>query len=120
VVRSRRPARHRMAPETGKPIAAVCHSPAVFHRAMYDGVPLLKGKRVTGFTNGEEAAVDLTEVVPFLVEDELKRIGGLYEKAHRVRPERRNPHSIATIRIVLARLLLRQLHHCPFCGSRSG
>ena len=48
---------------------------------MYQGEPLVKGKRVTGFTNGEEAAVGLTEVVPFLVEDELKRIGGLYEKA---------------------------------------
>lgn len=66
---------------SGKPIAAVCHSPAVFHRVMYEGAPLIKGKRVTGFTNGEEAAVHLTEVVPFLVEDELKRIGGLYEKA---------------------------------------
>jgi len=66
---------------SGKPIAAVCHSPAVFHRVMYQGALLLKGKRVTGFTNGEEAAVDLTHVVPFLVEDELKRIGGLYEKA---------------------------------------
>jgi len=65
----------------GKPVAAVCHSPAVFHRVMYKGSPLVKGKRVTGFTNGEEAAVGLTEVVPFLVEDELKRIGGLYEKA---------------------------------------
>jgi putative intracellular protease/amidase len=64
-----------------KPVAAVCHSPAVFHRVMYKGVPLLKGKRVTGFTNGEEAAVHLTEVVPFLVEDELKRIGAFYEKA---------------------------------------
>ena len=41
----------------------------------------MKGKRVTGFTNGEEAAVQLTHVVPFLVEDELKRVGGLYEKA---------------------------------------
>ena len=48
---------------------------------MYQGEPLVKGKRVTGFTNGEEAAVNLTHVVPFLVEDELKRIGGLYEKA---------------------------------------
>ena len=48
---------------------------------MYQGAPLIKGKRVTGFTNGEEAAVQLTEVAPFLVEDELKRIGGLYEKA---------------------------------------
>src|SRR6478609_3555425 len=66
---------------SGKPIAAVCHSPGVFHRVMYQGALLLKGKRVTGFTNGEEAAVHLTEVVPFLVEDELKRIGALYEKA---------------------------------------
>jgi putative intracellular protease/amidase len=65
----------------GKPVAAVCHSPAVFHRVMYQGRPLVKGKRVTGFTNGEEAAVQLTKVVPFLVEDELKRVGGLYEKA---------------------------------------
>jgi putative intracellular protease/amidase len=47
---------------------------------MYQGEPLVKGKRVTGFTDGEEAAVGLTHVVPFLVEDELKRIGGLYEK----------------------------------------
>jgi len=48
---------------------------------MYQGEPLIKGKRVTGFTNGEEATVNLTHVVPFLVEDELKRVGGLYEKA---------------------------------------
>jgi len=66
---------------SGKPVAAVCHSPAVFHRVTYNGMPLVKGKRVTGFTNGEEEAVQLTKVVPFLVEDELKRIGGLYEKA---------------------------------------
>ena len=66
---------------SGKPVAAVCHSSAVFHRVMYRGEPLVKGKRVTGFTNGEEAAVHLTNVVPFLVEDELKRVGGLYEKA---------------------------------------
>jgi putative intracellular protease/amidase len=66
---------------SGKPVAAVCHSPAVFHRATYNGEPLVKGKRVTGFTNGEEEAVQLTHVVPFLVEDELKRVGGLYEKA---------------------------------------
>jgi putative intracellular protease/amidase len=65
----------------GKPVAAVCHSPGVFHRVTINGVPLVKGKRVTGFTNGEEEAVQLTKVVPFLVEDELKRIGGLYEKA---------------------------------------
>ncbi|HUA61435.1 MAG TPA: type 1 glutamine amidotransferase domain-containing protein [Verrucomicrobiae bacterium] len=65
----------------GKPVAAVCHAPGVLHRVMYQGAPLVKGKRVTGFTNGEEEAVHLTKVVPFLVEDELKRIGGLYEKA---------------------------------------
>jgi putative intracellular protease/amidase len=66
---------------SGKPVAAVCHSPAVFHRVMFEGAPLVKGKRVTGFTNGEEEAVHLTKVVPFLVEDELKRVGGLYQKA---------------------------------------
>jgi putative intracellular protease/amidase len=48
---------------------------------MYNCAPLVKGKRVTGFTNGEEEPVHLTKVVPCLVEDELKRIGGLYGKA---------------------------------------
>ena len=66
---------------SGKPVAAVCHAPAALHRVMYKGAPIVKGKRVTGFTNGEEEAVQLTKVVPFLVEDELKRLGGLYEKA---------------------------------------
>lgn len=66
---------------SGKPVAAVCHAPGVLHRVTYNGEPLVKGKRVTGFTNGEEEAVQLTHVVPFLVEDELKRIGGLFEKA---------------------------------------
>ena len=66
---------------SGKPVAAVCHSPAVFHKVKYQGAPLVKGKRVTGFTNGEEEAVHLTKVVPFLVEDELKRVGARYEKA---------------------------------------
>jgi putative intracellular protease/amidase len=65
----------------GKPVAAVCHAPAVLHRATYEGQPIVKGKRVTGFTNTEEEAVQLTNVVPFLVEDELKRLGGRYEKA---------------------------------------
>ena len=51
------------------------------HDQLGKGEPLVKGKRVTGFTNGEEEAVHLTHVVPFLVEDELKRVGGLYEKA---------------------------------------
>ena len=66
---------------SGAPVAAVCHAPGVLHRVMYNGAPIVKGKRVTGFTNGEEEAVQLTHVVPFLVEDELKRLGGLYEKA---------------------------------------
>ncbi|UYC13053.1 type 1 glutamine amidotransferase domain-containing protein [Xanthomonas sp. CFBP 8445] len=65
----------------GKPIGFVCHAPGVLRRvAAADGAPLVKGRRVTGFTNGEEAAVGLTEVVPFLVEDELRRLGGDYSK----------------------------------------
>jgi putative intracellular protease/amidase len=64
-----------------KPIALVCHSPGVLRHVTYKGAPLVKGKRVTGFTNTEEAEVGLTKVVPFLVEDELKRLGGLFEKA---------------------------------------
>ena len=66
----------------GKPVAAVCHAPGVLrHVKDADGQPLVKGKRVTGFTNSEEAAVQLTDVVPFLVEDMLKANGGLYSKA---------------------------------------
>ena len=65
----------------GKPVAAVCHAPGVLHHVTVQGVPLVKGKRVTGFTNDEEEEVKLTKVVPFLVEDELKRLGGLFEKA---------------------------------------
>jgi len=66
---------------SGKPVAAVCHAPAALHRVMYQGAPLVKGKRVTGFANSEEEEVQLTHVVPFLVEDELKRLGGIFEKA---------------------------------------
>lgn len=66
---------------SGKPVALVCHAPGVLHRVTYNGSPIVKGKRVTGFSNSEEEAVQLTKVVPFLVEDELKRLGGLYEKA---------------------------------------
>jgi putative intracellular protease/amidase len=67
--------------DAGKPVAAVCHAPGALRRVQFQGQSIVKGKRVTGFTNGEEAAVQLTKVVPFLVEDELKRLGGLYEKA---------------------------------------
>ena len=67
--------------DAGKPVAAVCHAPGVLRHVKHDGEPLVKGRRVTGFTNSEEEAVKLTKVVPFLVEDELKRLGGRYEKA---------------------------------------
>jgi putative intracellular protease/amidase len=65
---------------SGKPVALVCHSPGVLRHVTYNGAPLVKGKRVTGFTNEEEEEVHLTRVVPFLVEDELKRLGGIFEK----------------------------------------
>jgi putative intracellular protease/amidase len=65
----------------GKPVALVCHAPGVLrHVKAPDGKPLVAGRKVTGFTNSEEAAVGLTEVVPFLVEDELKAKGGIYSK----------------------------------------
>lgn len=65
----------------GKPVAAVCHAPGVLRKVTKpDGSPLVKGKRVTGFTNSEEEGVGLTAVVPFLVEDELKKAGGLFER----------------------------------------
>ncbi|HXD06715.1 MAG TPA: type 1 glutamine amidotransferase domain-containing protein [Burkholderiaceae bacterium] len=64
-----------------KPVAAVCHAPAVFrHVKGADGTPFVRGKRVTGFTNTEEEAVGLTKVVPFLVEDMLQERGGIYSK----------------------------------------
>lgn len=65
----------------GKPVAAVCHAPVALLKANDQGQPIVKGKRVTGFTNSEEEAVQLTKVVPFLLEDALKRTGGNYEKA---------------------------------------
>lgn len=65
----------------GKPVVAVCHAPGVLRnvRDPY-GLPLVQGKAVTGFANSEEAAVGLTDVVPFLVEDMLADHGGVYEK----------------------------------------
>jgi putative intracellular protease/amidase len=64
-----------------KPVAAVCHAPAVLLNAKKEnGEPLVKGKHVTGFTNTEEEAVQLTNVVPFLLENELKKHGGIYSK----------------------------------------
>lgn len=66
---------------SGKFIALVCHAPGALHRVTFEGKPLVKDKRVTGFTNSEEEEVHLTKIVPFLVEDELKRLGGHFEKA---------------------------------------
>jgi putative intracellular protease/amidase len=67
--------------EAGKPVALVCHAPGVLrHVKGADGKPLVAGKQVTGFTNTEEDGVGLTEVVPFLVEDELKAKGGVYSR----------------------------------------
>jgi putative intracellular protease/amidase len=64
-----------------KPVAAVCHAPAALVQVRdVDGEYLVKNKRVTGFTNTEEEGVQLTEVVPFLLEDKLKEIGGDYSK----------------------------------------
>jgi putative intracellular protease/amidase len=80
---------------SGKPIALVCHSPGVLRHVTYNGEPLVKGKRVTGFTNGEEEEVQLTHVVPFLVEDELLRLGAIFEKL-----KNWAPHSIVDGRLV--------------------
>ncbi|PRY80557.1 putative intracellular protease/amidase [Yoonia maritima] len=64
-----------------RPVAAVCHAPAIFrHTKGADGKLLVSGRNVTGFTNTEEDAAGLTDVVPFLVEDMLKANGGNYSK----------------------------------------
>ncbi|MBD1915697.1 MULTISPECIES: type 1 glutamine amidotransferase domain-containing protein [Cyanophyceae] len=68
--------------KANKPVAAVCHAPGVLrHAKAPDGAPLVQNKGVTGFTNSEESAVGLTDVVPFLVEDMLKQNGGNYSKS---------------------------------------
>ncbi len=67
--------------KNNKPVAFVCHAPAALLKVKApDGEPLVKGKKVTGFSDTEEEAVKLTEVVPFLLEDELKKLGALYSK----------------------------------------
>ena len=66
-----------------KPVAFVCHAPAALKNVKnISGEPLVKGKKVTGFTNSEEELVGLTNVVPFLVEDMLKEKGGIYSKSN--------------------------------------
>ncbi len=67
--------------KAGKPVGAVCHAPVVLTNAREpDGVYLVNGRRVTGFSNEEEQAVGLAVVVPFLLEDRLKERGGLYHR----------------------------------------
>ncbi|QIK96798.1 type 1 glutamine amidotransferase domain-containing protein [Sphingomonas sp. HDW15A] len=70
-----------------KPVALVCHAPAVLKDiTLSDGQPLVKGRKVTGFTNAEEDAVGLTEVVPFLLEDELKAKGAEFSAGGTFQP----------------------------------
>ncbi len=105
---------------SGKLIALVCHSPGVLRHVKYQGQPLVKGKRVTGFTNEEEAEVQLTKVVPFLVEDELKRLGAKFEKVPNWQPfsivdgrliTGQNPaSSTVTARNLLAQLKEQMVH----------
>ena len=67
--------------QAGKPVSFVCHAPGVLRRVKsQDGNPFVKGRNVTGFSNSEEAVVQLTDVVPFLIEDEFARLGAYYSK----------------------------------------
>jgi putative intracellular protease/amidase len=104
----------------GKPVVAVCHAPAVLRDATTaDGKPLVQGKKVAGFTNSEEQAAGLADVVPFLVEDMLKSKGGLYVKAADWQPfvvtdgllvTGQNPASSEPAAHVLLKLLGEQKH----------
>ena len=80
---------------SGKAIALVCHSPDVLRHVTYKGEPLVKGKHVTGFTNGEEEDAQLTQVMPFLVEDELMGLGAIFEKVRNWQP-----HAVVDGRLV--------------------
>jgi putative intracellular protease/amidase len=80
---------------SGKPIALVSQSPGVLRHVTYKGEPLVKGKRVTGSTNGEEEEAKLTKIVPFLVEDELLRLGAIFEKL-----KNWQPHSVVDGRLI--------------------
>lgn len=81
----------------GKPVGAVCHAPGVLRHARGPlGLPLVRGKTVTGFTNTEEAAVGLTDVVPFLVEDMLRQNGGKYSKKEDWQPYTLSDRNLVT------------------------
>jgi putative intracellular protease/amidase len=87
----------------GKSIGIVCHSTGALHRVKRpDGKPLVQGKEVTGFTNGEEEEVGLTKIVPFLVENEMLKLGAVFSKKANWEPHvvsdgllitGQNPHS---------------------------
>jgi putative intracellular protease/amidase len=65
----------------GKPVSAVSHAPGVFcHAKSPNGSPLVRGKSVTGYSNSHEAVVGMADCIPFLVEDELQKSGGIYSK----------------------------------------
>ena len=65
----------------GKPVAAVCHAPAVLLKVKdINGESIVKNKKITAFSNTEEEAVNLTDVVPYLLEDQLTKLGGIYQK----------------------------------------
>jgi putative intracellular protease/amidase len=101
----------------GKPVATVCHAPAVLLKAKdQNGDPLVKGKKVTGFSNSEEAAVELTDVVPYLLEDQLIAKGGMYQKVEDWNPlavvdgliiTGQNPASSDTVAEALVKALKR-------------
>ena len=103
--------------EQDKPVAAVCHAPAVLvHAKTPAGKPLVAGRKVSAFTNSEEAAVGLTDVVPFLLEDKLQELGAHYQKVDDWKPlavvdgnliTGQNPASSSAV----ARALLQQLKH---------
>ena len=107
-----------------KPVVAVCHAPAAFVNVRgKDGQYLVRGKRVTGFTNAEEQAVGLTEVVPFLLEDRLKERGGVYSNGANWAPSDQvdgklvtgqNPASSGPAAEELLKLL--RVTSCSCCG----
>lgn len=108
----------------GKIVAAVCHGPVVLVNVKIDGKPLLQGRQVTGFSNEEEEIIGLTSTMPQLVEDEVKKNGGIYVKADKPWSEKvvvdgrlitgQNPASSAAVGRALAQAL--GAYHCFLIG----
>lgn len=101
--------------KAGKPVAAVCHGPIVFVNVDIDGKPLLQGREVAGFSNEEEEQSQLTEAMPVLLEDEIKRVGGNYVKADQAWGEKlavdgqvitgQNPASAHAVGVAIAKAI---------------